>query len=108
MYRCLGSCATTSTRPNEGRDNDGLRIDQLKIALKTIGFLKQHVAQILVIAILHLGSLEFTIDRHQNENAVIVHNTDLLDIVADSLGIQPAALKAALSSSSLCLAERTY
>ena len=107
MYRCLGSHGTTSTRPNEGRDDDGLRIDQLKIALKTIGFSKQHVAQILVAAILHLDSLEFTIDWHQ-KNAVIVHNTDLLDIVADFLGIQPAALEAALSSSSLCLAERTY
>ena len=108
MYQCLGSRGTTSTRPNEGRDDNGLRFDQLKIALKTISFSKRHVAQILVTAILHLGSLKFTIDRHRNENAVIVHNTDLLDIIANFLGIQPAALEAALSSSSLCLAERTY
>jgi hypothetical protein len=45
MYQYLGPRGTTSTRPNEGRDNDGLQVDQLKIALKTIGFSKQHVAQ---------------------------------------------------------------
>ena len=45
MYRYLGPQETTSTRPNEGRDDNGLRFDQLKIALKTIGFSKRHVAQ---------------------------------------------------------------
>jgi chitin synthase len=50
-----------------------------------------------VAAILHLGNLEFTIDRHRNEDAAVVRNTDVLDIVADFLGIQPAALEAALS-----------
>ena len=101
MYWYLGPCGTTSTRPNEGRDNDGLRLrfDQLKIALKTIGFSKRHVAQTcqLVAAILRLGNLEFTIDRYRNEDAAVVRNTDLLDIVADFLGIEPAALEAALS-----------
>ena len=99
MYRYLGPRGTTSARPNEGRDDDGLRFDQLKIALKTIGFSKRHVAQTcqLVAAILHLGNLEFTIDRHRNEDAAVVRNTDLLDVVADFLGIQPAALEAALS-----------
>ena len=99
MYRYLGPRGTTSTRPNEGRDDDGLRFDQLKIALKTIGFSKRHVAQTcqLVAAILHLGNLEFTIDRHRNEDAAVVRNTDVLDIVADFLGIEPAALEAALS-----------
>jgi chitin synthase len=96
MY--LGPRGTTS-RPNEGRDDDGLRFDQLKVALKTIGFSKWHVAQTfqLVAAILHLGNLEFTIDRHRNEDAAVVRNTDVLDIFADFLGIKPAALEAALS-----------
>ena len=99
MYQYLGPRGTTSTRTNEGRDDDGLWFDQLKIALKTIGFSKRHVAQTcqLVAAILHLGNLKFTIDRHRNEDAAVVRNTDLLDIVADFLGIQPAALEAALS-----------
>jgi chitin synthase len=47
-----------------------------------------------VTAILHLGNLEFTVDRHRNENAAVVRNTDVLDIVADFLRIQPAALAA--------------
>ena len=37
MYRYLGPRGTTSTRPNEGRDDNSLRFDRLKIALKTIG-----------------------------------------------------------------------
>ena len=98
-YRYLGLRGATSARPNGSRDDDAVRFDQLKIALKTIGFSKRHVAQTcqLVAAILHLGNLEFTIDRHRNEDAAVVRNTDLLEIVADFLGIQPAALEAALS-----------
>ncbi|KAF9484250.1 glycosyltransferase family 2 protein [Pholiota conissans] len=97
-YRYLGHRATPA-RPNGGRDDDGLKFDQLKIALKTIGFSKRHVAQTcqLVAAILHLGNLEFTIDRNRNEDAAVVRNVDLLEIVADFLGIQPAELEAALS-----------
>ena len=41
--------------------------------------------------------LEFIIDRHHNEDAAVVRSTDLLDIITDFLGIQPAALEAALS-----------
>ena len=98
MHRYLGPRGTTS-RPNESRDDDGLRFDQLKMALKMIGFSKRHVAQTcqLVTAILHLGNLEFTIDRHRNEDAAVIRNTDVLDIVANFLGIEPAALEAALS-----------
>ncbi|KAF8905955.1 glycosyltransferase family 2 protein [Gymnopilus junonius] len=98
-YRYLGQRGTNAARQNGGRDDDGLRFDQLKIALKTIGFSKRHVAQTcqLVAAILHLGNLEFTIDRHRNEDAAVVRNTDLLEIVADFLGISAPALEAALS-----------
>lgn len=98
-YRYLGQRGTTATRPNGSRDDDALRFDQLKIALKTIGFSKRHVAQTcqLVAAILHLGNLEFIIDRHRNEDAAVVRNTDVLEIVADFLGIHPSALEAALS-----------
>ncbi|KJA23760.1 glycosyltransferase family 2 protein [Hypholoma sublateritium FD-334 SS-4] len=97
-YRYLGHRGTVS-RPNGARDDDGLRFDQLKIALKTIGFSKRHVAQTcqLVAAILHLGNLEFTVDRNRNEDAAVVRNVDLLEIVADFLGVQPPELEAALS-----------
>jgi chitin synthase len=88
VYWYLGPRGTTTARPNEGRDDDGLRFDQLKITLKTIGFSKWHVAQTCqpVAAILHLGNIKLTIDRHRIEDAAVVRNIDLLDIVADFLG----------------------
>lgn len=97
-YRYLGHRGA-SGRGNHGRDDDQLRFDQLKVALKTIGFSKRHVAQTcqLVAAILHLGNLEFTIDRHRNEDAAVVRNMDTLEVVADFLGVQPSELESSLS-----------
>ncbi|KAG5634988.1 hypothetical protein H0H81_012795 [Sphagnurus paluster] len=97
-YRYLGQRGTGG-RPNGGRDDDEVRFEQLKVALKTIGLSKRHVAQTcqLIAAILHLGNLEFTIDRSRNEDAAVVRNTDLLEIVAEFLGIHPSALESALS-----------
>lgn len=97
-YRYLGQ-RNTGGRSTGGRDDDASRFDQLKVALKTIGFSKRHVAQTcqLIAAILHLGNLEFTIDRHRNEDAAVVRNTDILEIVADFLGVVPAALESILS-----------
>lgn len=71
--------------PNACPTDDAMRFDQLKVALKTIGLSKRHVAQTcqLVAAILHLGNLEFTIDRHRNEDAAVVRNTDVCEIVAN-------------------------
>ncbi|KAF6741605.1 glycosyltransferase family 2 protein [Ephemerocybe angulata] len=82
-----------------GGDEDSNKFDQLKVALKTIGFSKRHVAQTcqVLAAILHLGNLEFVIDRHRNEDAAVVRNTDVLGVVADFLGISPSALEGALS-----------
>ncbi|KAF8890149.1 P-loop containing nucleoside triphosphate hydrolase protein [Infundibulicybe gibba] len=96
-YRYLGQ--RTAPRANGGRDDDAVRFDQLKVALKTIGLSKRHVAQTcqLIAAILHLGNLEFTIDRHCNEDAAVVRNTDVLDIVSDFLGVSPSTLESALS-----------
>ncbi|PFH46960.1 glycosyltransferase family 2 protein [Amanita thiersii Skay4041] len=99
-YRYLGNRATNARGPMQGgRDEDGMRFDQLKVALKGIGLSKRHVAQTcqLIAAILHLGNLEFTIDRHRNEDAAVVRNTDVLAIVAEFLGIQASALESVLS-----------
>lgn len=97
-YRYLGQ-RNAAGRLNGGRDDDEIRFEQLKVALKTIGLSKRHVAQTcqLVAAILHLGNLEFTIDRSRNEDAAVVRNTDLLNIVAEFLGIPQSALESALS-----------
>ena len=81
------------------RDEDSQHFDQLKMALKAIGFSKRHVAQTcqLLAAILHLGNLEFVMDKRRNEDAAVVRNTDVLSVVADFLGVSPQALENALS-----------
>ncbi|TFK52854.1 glycosyltransferase family 2 protein [Heliocybe sulcata] len=98
-YRYLGQRTAASSRGPVGGGEDGARFEQLKMAMKNVGLSKRHVAQTcqLIAAILHLGNLEFTIDRHRNEDAAVVRNTDILAIVADFLGVQPAALENALS-----------
>lgn len=94
-YRFLGH----GGRANLGREDDGARFEQLKQALKSVGLSKRHVAQTcqLLAAIIHLGQVEFTIDRHRNQDAAVVRNLDVLQIVADFLGVQSAALESALS-----------
>jgi hypothetical protein len=37
------------------------------------------------------------VDRSRNEDAAVVRNIDILEIVADFLGVQPYALEAALT-----------
>ncbi|KZS96924.1 glycosyltransferase family 2 protein [Sistotremastrum niveocremeum HHB9708] len=94
-FRYLGQRAI----PRNGGEDDGLRFEQLKMAMKSVGLSKRSVAQMcqLIAAILHLGNLEFTIDRHRNLDAAVVKNVDVLDIVADFLGVQPSALEAVFS-----------
>ncbi|KAJ7473492.1 glycosyltransferase family 2 protein [Mycena latifolia] len=97
-YRYLGQHRAAAA-PNARPSDDAVRFEQLKVALKTIGLSKRHVAQTcqLVAAILHLGNLEFTIDRHRNEDAAVVRNTDVCEVVADFLGVHPGDLEQALS-----------
>lgn len=78
---------------------DANRFEQLKHALKTVGFSKRHVAQTcqLVAAILHLGNLDFITDRKRNEDAAVVRNTEVLDLVAEFLGVIPGQLESTLS-----------
>jgi len=93
-YRYLGPYR----RPLD-RDEDTNRFDQLKVALKAIGLSKRHVAQTcqLLAAILHLGNLEFVLDKHRNEDAAVVRNADILEIVAEFLGVPSGELEAVLS-----------
>ena len=96
-YRYLG-LRPGNPRQN-GRDDDALRFEHLKHALKNAGFSKRHVAQTcqLIAAILHLGNLEFMIDRHRNVDAAVVRNTDALAMVAEFLGVTVSALETTLS-----------
>ncbi|KIK18730.1 hypothetical protein PISMIDRAFT_14116 [Pisolithus microcarpus 441] len=90
---------STGARPNAVRANDAHRFEQLKVALKTISLSKRHAVQAcqVITAILHLGNLEFTIDCSRDVDTAVMHNIDTLALVAESLGIQPSALKNALS-----------
>lgn len=96
-YRYLGPRGVF--RPAEGQEDDATRFDQLKVAMKNVGLSKRQVAQScqLLAAIIHLGNLEFTVDRAQNEDAAVIRNTDVLETVADFLGVVPAALENVLS-----------
>ena len=99
QYRYLGQRAGAGARVNGVRDDDANRFEQLKAALKAVGLSKRHVAQTcqLIAAILHLGNLEFTIDRGRDVDAAVVRNVDVLTIVAEFLGVQTSALETALS-----------
>ncbi|KAG6380450.1 P-loop containing nucleoside triphosphate hydrolase protein [Boletus reticuloceps] len=99
QYRYLGHRAGAGTRSNGVRDDDANRFEQLKMALKSVGLSKRHVAQTcqLVAAILHLGNIEFTIDRGRDVDAAVVRNVDVLGIVAEFLGVQPSALETTLA-----------
>ncbi|KAF8688556.1 TRAFAC class myosin-kinesin ATPase superfamily Myosin family, partial [Rhizoctonia solani] len=82
-----------------GGNEDWARFEQFKMAMKHVGMSKRHIAQScqLVAAILHLGNLEFTRDRARNEDAAVVRNTDVLELTAEFLGLQPSALESVLS-----------
>jgi chitin synthase len=62
---------------------------------QNVGFTKHLVAQTcqLIAAILHLGNLEFTVDWGRDVDAAIVHNQDVLALVAELLSITPSALE---------------
>ena len=104
IYICRKRCNTdtsASARPNSVRDDD---TPVRELALKTIGLSERHVAQVcqLIAAVLHLGNLEFTIERSRDVGAAVVRNTDILALVADFLGVQPSVLGNALSYKTNC------
>jgi chitin synthase len=78
---------------------DSGKFEKLRQALKNAGFSKRSVAQTcqMVAAILHLGNLEFVMDKSRNGDAAVVKNLDTLNIVADFLGVPTSALQNALS-----------
>lgn len=81
---------------------DAVRFSQLKDAFKAVGFPKKAVASIFQIlsAILHLGNVEFHIDRSRNSDSAVVKNTAVLEIAADFLGVQSDDLEYALTNKS--------
>lgn len=81
---------------------DAQRFIQLKEAFKAVGFPKKAVASVLQIlaAILHLGNVDFHIDRLRNTDSAVVKNPHVLDIVAEFLGVQSDDLEYALTNKS--------
>ncbi|RIA90569.1 glycosyltransferase family 2 protein [Glomus cerebriforme] len=80
--------------------DDTNNFNELKQALKSLGFHKKHVAQMfqLLAAILHLGNIQFAQDpNNKQKEAAFVRNQEVLDLVADFLGVDPQALENVLT-----------
>ncbi|KAG0177839.1 hypothetical protein DFQ29_004285 [Apophysomyces sp. BC1021] len=84
-----------STAPTE--DNVE-QYEALKASLRLLGFNKRTQARImqLLACLLHLGHLQFVDDTTLQESAY-VKNVELLEFVADSLGVDPQALENVLT-----------
>lgn len=81
------------------RASDARRFTQLKQAFKALAFPKRAVAgtcQVLA-AILHLGNLEFGIDRSKNAESASVTNLATLEVIASFLGVDAEALEQSLT-----------
>ncbi|MBW0473377.1 hypothetical protein O181_013092 [Austropuccinia psidii MF-1] len=80
-------------------NSDSQQFLRLKQAFKTLGFPKKAVASTcqLLAAILHLGNLEFVIDKSKNSEAASISNPAVLDVVASFLGVKSDALESTLT-----------
>lgn len=94
QYRYLNVGKTKGTN-----SNDAEKFGELKQALKSLGFHRKHVAQTfqLLAAILHLGNIQFVDDPTKQQDAASVKNFELLDLVADFLGVQNRSLETVLT-----------
>ncbi|CAH1759161.1 10719_t:CDS:2 [Entrophospora sp. SA101] len=97
QYRYLNVSKTTSRAYNAIEDTN--KFNELKQSLKSLGFHKKHVAQMfqLLAAILHLGNIQFNQDPNKQQEAAFVKNMDVLELVADFLGVEPNSLELALT-----------
>ncbi|ORE10382.1 hypothetical protein BCV72DRAFT_26401 [Rhizopus microsporus var. microsporus] len=79
---------------------DSQRFEDLKVAMKHLGFKKEQIGRViqLVATILHLGNLSFVDPTGTGtQEAAFVKNAELLDLVADFLGLDPHALENVLT-----------
>ncbi|KAL8293373.1 hypothetical protein RQP46_000074 [Phenoliferia psychrophenolica] len=79
---------------------DANRFGLLKEAFKAIGFPKKVVASLcqILAAILHLGNVEFHMDKKRNVESAVVKNTPVLEVVAEFLGVDSVELEHALTN----------
>lgn len=97
-FRFLSKTRTAS----QSAQADAARFLQLKEAFKAVGFAKKAVASIFQVlaAILHLGNVEFVVDRNRNADSAVVKNSHVLETAADLLGVDSAELEYALTNKS--------
>ncbi|SAM05355.1 hypothetical protein [Absidia glauca] len=91
LYKYLSH---TRTPPAEAAE----KYEALKLAMRSLGLGKRYHARImqLLAALLHLGNLQFVDDTSAQE-AAYVKNTEILDLAADFLGVDPRALENVLT-----------
>ncbi|GAA5929616.1 uncharacterized protein JCM15063_004203 [Sporobolomyces koalae] len=85
--------------------SDSSRFVQLKEAFKAVGFPKKAVASIcqLLAAILHLGNIDFVMDKRRNPDSAVVKNAHVLEIAAEFLGVEASELEYSLTNKSTVL-----
>ncbi|KAI9251371.1 chitin synthase-domain-containing protein [Phascolomyces articulosus] len=94
--------------PHQTSNNNTMVIDsegaefqyqQLRLALRALGFSKPNMAQIFQIlaAILHLGNLNFVQDPSHMQDAAVVRNIESLEIAAELLGVEASSLQNTLT-----------
>ncbi|GAA5998220.1 uncharacterized protein JCM10292_001051 [Rhodotorula paludigena] len=82
--------------------SDAVRFAQLKEAFKAVGFPKKAVASVcqVLAAILHLGNIDFHMDRNRNADSAVVKNAHVLELAAEFLGVDSTDLESALVNKS--------
>lgn len=96
-FRYLSQARSPSAASSSA--SDAQQFVRLKQAFKAIGFSKKSVASTcqLLAAILHLGNLEFVLDRAKNAEAASISNPAVLDVVASFLGVKSDVLESNLT-----------
>ncbi|CAG8492693.1 1103_t:CDS:2 [Cetraspora pellucida] len=87
------------TKGSRSSIEDVDNFNELKQALKSLGFHKKHVAQMfqLLASILHLGNIQFVQDSNKQNETASIKNLDVLNLVADFLGLDPRSLENVLT-----------
>ncbi|KIJ57290.1 glycosyltransferase family 2 protein [Sphaerobolus stellatus SS14] len=91
--------------------DDNIQMEELRDALRTLGFKAKNTMAIfhILVAILVLGNLQFMDkDSRRGEEAAIVANPLVLDHVSSLLGVQPEDLQYALTSKSNYVRKELY
>ncbi|KAJ3246982.1 hypothetical protein HDU78_005633 [Chytriomyces hyalinus] len=98
-YHYLNVSGIRYTPPSSTDSAGYVDLGTLREALKSVGIGKRHQTQIfqLLAAILHLGNIAFVDDGNKADEPCTVKNSQQLSLVADLLGVHPAALEACLT-----------